>query len=107
MDVMKGLIAQRVRKRELFYSALCNKASNKYKGIHRKNENHPIYLQPTAREGDGRGCWGVALMKTAKLRQWECSGGRREGQDCLTLAEEFDGEHVAMRSMTKEIIKAS
>lgn len=79
MDVKKGLIAQRVRKWELFYSVLYNRASSKYKGIHRKNENHPIYLQPTAREEDGRGCWGVTLMKTAKLRQWVCSGGRREG----------------------------
>lgn len=44
-----------------------------------KNESHPIYLQPTAREEDGRGCWGITLMKTAKLRQGVCSGGRREG----------------------------
>lgn len=47
--------------------------------INTENENHPIYLQPTAREEDGRGCWGVALMKTAKLRQWVCSRGQREG----------------------------
>lgn len=44
-----------------------------------KNESHPIYLQPTAKEEDGRGCWGITLMKTAKLRQGVCSGGRREG----------------------------
>lgn len=44
MNIMNGLIVQRVRKWELFYSALCNSASSKYKDIHREKENHPIYL---------------------------------------------------------------
>lgn len=56
MDGMKGLIAQRVRKQGLFYSALCNRSSNKYKGIHReKMKTIPSICSQLLGKGTGGG----------------------------------------------------